>query len=282
MRASGRVRVGLHTLLILICLAAVAAASDIVPLEPAPGASTTPTGINARGDVVGFFVSGGHVHGFLRSKGKYTVIDVPGAQDTLINGLNDRGDLVGQTEGGGFLLRNGRMTPLLSPNGERLSPRGINNRGDIVGVYTTFIPLFEILGFWLDAQGTFHANRGANESTYSGINDAGDIVGSVGIFLRFGFLIDRHGTRIDVSVGGGLLNGISTLPTGINERGVIVGTERTIVNPDRGFVRNRAGIVEYVEIPGASSTHLTAINARGDIVGWYRIGTVTYGFLLPR
>jgi len=282
MTTSGRLRVGVHSAVILICLATASAASDIVALQPAPGASTTPTGINARGDVVGFFESGGHVHGFFWSKGKYTVIDVPGAQHTFINGLNDRGDLVGQTETDGFLLRNGRLTTLRSPNGERLGPRAINNRGDIVGTYTTFVPLFQISGFLLDAQGTFKASGSGIDTIYSGINDTGDIVGSVGIFLRFGFLIDKHGNFIDVSVGGGVFNGVSTLPSGINERGVIVGTERTVVNPNRGFVRNRAGTIEYVEIPNASATHLTAINPRGDLVGWYRIGTVNYGFLLPR
>jgi hypothetical protein len=253
-----------------------------VPLEPAPGASTTPTGINARGDVVGFFVSGEHIHGFFWSKGKYTVIDVPGAQHTFISGLNDRGDLVGQTETDGFLLRNGRLTTLRSPNGERLGPRAINNRGDIVGTFTTPIPIFRVSGFLLDAQGTFKDQGSLHDGTYSSINDAGDIVGSFGIVLRLGFLIDKHGNIIDVSVGGGVFNGVSTIPSGINERGVIVGTERTVVNPDRGIVWNLAGSIEYVEIPNASATHLTAINPRGDIVGWYRVGTVTYGFLLPR
>src|SRR5438105_13500483 len=62
-----------------------------------PGAtSTTPWGINTRGDIAGLFVSSDKsTHGFLLSAGQYSPIDFPGATGTRVYGLNADGDLAG-------------------------------------------------------------------------------------------------------------------------------------------------------------------------------------------
>ena len=66
--------------------------------------STSPFGCNNRGEIVGSFTDGaGNVHGFLSMGGRLFQFDAPGSsqtaafgvQGTLINGVNDNGDIVG-------------------------------------------------------------------------------------------------------------------------------------------------------------------------------------------
>ena len=60
---------------------------------------TSARGINARGDIVGFYAdSAGRQHGFLLQDGLYTTIDVPlaGVRATIANGINAQGEIVGQ------------------------------------------------------------------------------------------------------------------------------------------------------------------------------------------
>jgi probable HAF family extracellular repeat protein len=124
-----------------------------------PNAGTRPyqgtrvLGINARGDMVGAYQGAfPGVHGFLLSAGQYTTLDDPKATDssTAANGINDRGQIVGQygDAGGehGFLLSGGQYSTLDDPNGigESLA-NGINAGGHIVGLY--FDANFKTHGF---------------------------------------------------------------------------------------------------------------------------------------
>jgi hypothetical protein len=66
-----------------------------------PGAGLTAgQGINASGDMVGFYTAdaGGlpPLHGYLFARGAFLTIDVPGAMDTAGRGINARGDIVGE------------------------------------------------------------------------------------------------------------------------------------------------------------------------------------------
>jgi len=81
------------------CTAATDASA--CPAGLAPGqvaAQTSARGVNARGDVVGFYVAGGKQHGFLLRDGVYTSLDFPvaGVRATIANGTNPRGEIVGQ------------------------------------------------------------------------------------------------------------------------------------------------------------------------------------------
>ena len=72
------------------------------PAGLAPGAVARQTalrGINARGDVVGFyFDTADRQHGFVRQDGLDTTIDFPlaGVRATIANGINAQGEIVGQ------------------------------------------------------------------------------------------------------------------------------------------------------------------------------------------
>src|SRR5437660_10177271 len=62
-----------------------------------PGATfTRATGINARGDIVGFYVDvNGATHGFLLRRGLFSTIDFPHASLTFARAINARGDIAG-------------------------------------------------------------------------------------------------------------------------------------------------------------------------------------------
>src|SRR5262249_11642225 len=66
-----------------------------------------------------------------------TRIDVPGASFTSGQGINPRGDIVGQYISGGvshgFLLSAGQFASIAFPGSSFTYARGINSRGDIVG-----------------------------------------------------------------------------------------------------------------------------------------------------
>src|SRR2546423_4136962 len=82
-----------------------------VPCSAAPPTScpdgiapqTVANGINADGDIVGFFTDGvGKQHGFLLKGGQFTTVDVPGAivgvvgtLPTTANGISPAGEIVG-------------------------------------------------------------------------------------------------------------------------------------------------------------------------------------------
>jgi probable HAF family extracellular repeat protein len=75
-----------------------------VTIRGATAVSTSPFGCNNEGEIVGSFTdAAGAVHGFIWSNGRFSQFDAPGSSQTaafgvsgtFINGINDRGDIVG-------------------------------------------------------------------------------------------------------------------------------------------------------------------------------------------
>jgi uncharacterized membrane protein len=130
--------------------------------------STSPTGINASGQIVGGYRDAAGWHGFLLDQGSYTTLDVPGAIRTFATGINASGQIVGSYDDAagthGFLLDQGSYTTL------DFVPSGINNLGQIVG------------GNLLYDQGCYITLDvpGSRGTSASGINDSGQIVGGYG------------------------------------------------------------------------------------------------------
>ena len=161
-------------------------------------------------------------------------IDVPGAVRTEADGVNDRGQVVGEyiDAGGrfhGFLWDKGRFTTIDVPGADATTVTDINDRGQIVGAYT------------------------------EGPAGAGPVRGfllSGGAFTRF--------AAPDAPV---------TVPYRINNRGQIVGvTESDLTfTAARGFLLRMGaeGPFEPIDFPGAPRTVAFGINDRGQIVGAY-------------
>jgi len=111
-------------------------------------------GINAQGDIVGYYPdSHGVTHGFLMHRGRYSAFSEPHVrrkyplhnQGTGANGIGPTGDIVGSYTdsiggGHGFLPRHGRYTTLddsrAASGPEGTDANGIGTTGDIVGYYT--------------------------------------------------------------------------------------------------------------------------------------------------
>jgi len=74
--------------------------AGLMPGQVAP--QTSAKGINARGDIVGFYIdSAKHQHGFLLKDGQFASLDfndskVSSVRVTIANGINPEGDIVGQ------------------------------------------------------------------------------------------------------------------------------------------------------------------------------------------
>jgi probable HAF family extracellular repeat protein len=116
-------------------------------IAPPNATGTTPTGINARGQIIGYYFTTGATvppqpHGFLFEKGTFTPLNVPGAAGTTATAINARGQIVGSYTTGtgfplqshGFLFEKGTFTPLDVPGAASTTPTGINARGQIIGV----------------------------------------------------------------------------------------------------------------------------------------------------
>jgi uncharacterized membrane protein len=259
-----------------------------------PGSNETSTsGINASGQVVGWYVDAGNVgHGFLLSKGVYTTIDPPGSTDTQIWGINDPGQIVGDYMDGsgidhGFLLSRGAYTTLDGPGGATITQAySINNRGQIVGSYE--VGVGPVHGFLLSGGSLTTLDPPGSTFTYAaGINNAGQIVGYyVAADVGQGFLLSKGVyTTFDVPgatsfppiVAGGFAYG--TGGNNITDSGQIVGYYYDASGTSHGFLLS-GGTYTTIDVPGGATTFAYGINARGDIVGIYLNADGVYlGFL---
>src|SRR5438270_13810802 len=107
----------------------------------------------------------------------FTIIDVPGAFQTVPSGINNLGSIVGNNVTEGFLYIGGSYTPINVPGASLTVANGINDAGQIVGAFTRTSasdrrPFIETGGTFtiIDVPGT--TLQGA-----SGVNNAGQVVG---------------------------------------------------------------------------------------------------------
>ena len=248
-------------------------------------AQTGARGINARGDVVGFYAAGGRQHGFLLKNGHYTSLDFPlsGVRATSANGINPRGEIVGQytlpvkvkDENGNNLPED---SPLYCPPDLPTTPPS-PNPACIKGFYyrngqfsTVMFPSTK------DANGVEHKHPGAIAQR---ISPDGDIYGclhdqDLGPSM-FGAAWRRFET-FSLTDNGGELSDPMGVPMSMNN-GATPGGAQTIVgffmdmamaSQQHGFlVRN--GMLESYD--PTATTNLTAIwdiNPSQQFVGTYR------------
>jgi uncharacterized membrane protein len=255
---------------------------------------TYAAGINPRGDIVGFYHLRGDTtdanYGFFLGKRGLVDINYPGSVSTSAMAINSAGDIVGGYRDSltgpthGYLLRKGRFTPIDVPGATFTLAYDINSEGDIVGHLGAPSGWMNVF-LWRHGHFTTYAHplaEAARKMTCGfGINSQGQIVGHyVDGNGKHGFLLDEEGwTSLDVA-GWKALD-----PQGINSEGEIVGVYTDIVtNKFHGFFRDEHGAFEQIDVPvaGATDTWARKINPRGDMVGEYKDGTGTHGFLMRR
>jgi probable HAF family extracellular repeat protein len=203
-----------------------------------PGAVlTNAQGINARGDIVGFYTdSAGLNHGFRWSRGVYSAIDVPNARVTQARGIGPNGEIVGTYQrvgesGGipshGFLLTQpGEFLPMDYPGHANTIPQRILPDGTVLGCY----------------------------------HDA-DLMGSM------------HGMMISPAGLAELPEGMSMHNGATPDRRVIVGLYTDMMDGrGKGYVYE-GGTLTPLEVPGSTFTAAWDINPSGVIVGVFNDAT---------
>jgi probable HAF family extracellular repeat protein len=118
---------------------------DFRVLGNLPMPSSQATGINDKGDIVGFLqqsTADTQSSGFLlKANGKLEVLNVKGSTFTQALGVNNDDDVVGLFQDGngvlhGFLYRDGKFETINAPGSASTVINGINKRGEIVGFFT--------------------------------------------------------------------------------------------------------------------------------------------------
>jgi hypothetical protein len=164
------------------------------------------------------------------------------------------------------------FTTIDVPGATRTLALGINKGGAIVGYFDDGTTIH---GFLRRRSGVITTIDGAQEAL--GINSTGSIVGIPTGGSSVAFLRDPSGHMSTFMVPG---SG-STIPTGINDHGDIVGyfNNGTGIH---GFLRSAAGTYTTIDVPGAVGvfgTEAQGINNAGVIVGYFDDGTTIHGFL---
>jgi uncharacterized membrane protein len=201
----------------------------------------------------------------------FTTIDVPGAYETDVSGINQNGDIVGWSidsyagPATGFLLRDGSFTFLNYPGARDTVARSINDSGLIVG-YAYIHGGADAVGYRYDGAKYTTLRIGTYPYTYAdGINNAGAIVGGYGLFgSQHGF--ERAGRKFkDITPPPG--NWMTALATSVNNLGQVVGL--TVGSDDNGFLFSN-GKFKTISVPGSGGTTVVwGINDSGIVVGSY-------------
>jgi len=152
------------------------------------GTGTEAHGIEDSGVIVGEYTDAATTagHGFLRDAGgNITALNVPGASDTIPNGINNAGKVVGYyvVQSGpnagvhSFFFSGGVYTPFDAPLVAQTFLHDINNLDQSAGVVVDVSGKQH--GLFRDTAGTLTLIDipGAKFTTATGINDAGQIVG---------------------------------------------------------------------------------------------------------
>ncbi|MEM7049501.1 MAG: hypothetical protein AAF604_07580 [Acidobacteriota bacterium] len=194
--------------------------------------------INDAGVVVGSALRSSGQDGFELIGGLYSWVEYPGADQTVIRGVNNLGEIVGEYEGSdgirhAFARLGGTLINVDVPGAAESRARGINDLGEIVGHYD-------------DTTGSRHGFRRSTAGAYStldfpgavstvtgGINNTGDVVGTY---------FDAGGSPHGFVWTAGVFEpcdvpgAAGTLSVGINEAGRLTGEFVDAKGTRRGFV----------------------------------------------
>jgi hypothetical protein len=206
------------------------------------GNFTQARGINDARVVCGYYseMLFGFFHGFFFGNNLFTDYDVPGATSTVITGINNLGDFVGEFASAtqaftAYSNIGGTVTAINVPGATNSSSFAINDANEIVGQYTDSAAV--IRGFYQDPAG--------------------------GLL----FPIEAPGAT-------------TTFLFGISNRSQIVGRFLDSGNISHGLLLKLPNRFVQYDYPGALFTSLNGINSRGFICGRYNDGSgVFHGFI---
>lgn len=290
-----------------------ATAYSFARTDEVPGAvSTTPLGINDKGQVAGYYHDAAGNHGYVETAGSFITIDVPGSSaifasgpgvDAIATAINNVGQVAGEydTENEGytrvrsFLYAGGALTPIDVPGSSYTVAFSLNDKGQVTGSYDD-TTTSKLRGFvYADGAFTTIDAPGDGFTFPRAINNAGEVAGSYDAARggSHGFLRDASGafTTIDVPGSGYTVrdddgNRVTVPATevrSLNDKGQIIG-EYADKTGTHSFL-GTAGV--FANLPLPSPTHYSGpwattygINNAGQIVGEYwENSQSTYGIL---
>lgn len=244
-------------------------------------------GMNDHGLVVGaawpgfFDTPNGLVYDLTNNRA--TIWNYPGAAQTTLYGINDRGDLVGEfkpdlTSANIPFVRwaNGTPEVLHLPGLSGVRVYDINDDGVIVGRYkdaanknrafyaTPVAPLPERFGFVFETVDI----PGSSETLLSDIRNDGTLLGRFKINdgVSQGFV--QSGTNLTTF---NVTGTTATFPGGIDNFGRVAGFYRNATNAEiqHGFIRDLDGTITTIDGPGQTFTYAWRINDAGQVNGYW-------------
>lgn len=230
-------------------------------------------GINDRGDVVGNLTDAttGRIEAFVHRDGQFTRLQsLPGTYATYAWDINNRGDIVGTSNGGvPVVWKAGSTVPTVLPVPAGRYPRSvarINDSGDIIGTATGVYPVSTEAVMWRNGEfiGLGVLPTGSESYAYD-INNAGVVVGSSTTGTPYGW----HAVtwQVQAAVGADLSLAMSDAPDPVRKGGTLT---YTIVVTNAGPGAS-SGVVVSDTLP-ASVTLLGATSSQGSCTG---TGTVS-------
>jgi probable HAF family extracellular repeat protein len=257
------------------------------------GGTTSASGINDSGEVVGGTSSGGG--SFLYSDGNVQYLHLPtlGGSGSGVIGINDSGQLTGNSSLAGnlvvhaFLYGNGSMVDLGTLGGSFSYAAAINNNGQVTGLSSTKFNAHAFL--YSDGHMQDLGTLSGRENDFSqgiAINDLGEVVGYSKVDGDWRAFLCANGSMQDL----GTLGGDASAAHGINDSGEVVGSSVTGIDGFAGsdaFLYDDGSMYNLTSLIGNEYscvwlTSATAINNRGQILanGIDKINHNEYAFVL--
>jgi hypothetical protein len=214
------------------------------------------------------------------------VLNVPNANQTVLNGISNDFTLVGTYEVNGYYYSftynpstNVWHYPINVPNEAQTTAWSTNTLGQLVGYYAE--PYWQnsqyFFGFAEWKSGVFSelfVNECIEGIQPAGINDNSAVTGSciTGVESN-GQQIQMAFETYPADVTFACFGSVATVPYAVNNFGQMVGFFLGGGGVPNGFISTDQGYCSVVNYPGAGSTVLTGINDVGDITGFYTKGS---------
>ncbi len=247
---------------------------------PGYGKSTTVTGIDHSGRVIGSFSVPGtsYAYGFTLTGGQYSLLPNPPCRATRCESIpyaiNSRGDIAGEFSDDVFhrqvyVIRHGVLQVVPIPGKTQLAlVGGLNERGDLVGYFQTDAGAIRMFVYNGTTVTLPSVPSNFADVAPRGINNSGQIVGIYDDAKGLHSFLSKNGqyTRLDVP------GALSTNAQALNEGSDVVGSY-TVSGAhgqtlQRGFLYSK-GKFTLIDFPGGNNTIATVIDNAGTIAGTY-------------